>query len=377
MKKWEDIIKDKMEETEEVLPESVLDEFHALRNAASAASEPKRFPFVWVIVPIAAAGLAAILFLHRPVMPENDIRVIQQEQVPVASASSDTDVVDSEQEIQKILRKQKLSGSVFRPGETIVGNRVGEPERPKEPERDSLSERKILNHVDSVVAVPSLFIPEITVDKHVNLNVGQAVGTIAGGGLIAAIVTPFVGGYLKPDNTSLFEGNKQIGAPDFDYLTNESSHYIPLRIGVSTRIPISGNLDLTTGFIYSAYYSKLVYSKTGEKRQVANYIGIPLRLDWTFASGKWIDVYLGGGIACDYNFVATLDGARLGTDGIIFSLLGAGGIQLNANRWLGFYVEPEISYSILPNYHLHTYRSENPLMFSVNSGIRISFGKQK
>ena len=55
MRQWEDIIKDKMEEPEGALPESVFAEFCARREAASAAPAPKRFPLMWAVVP--AVGL--------------------------------------------------------------------------------------------------------------------------------------------------------------------------------------------------------------------------------------------------------------------------------------------------------------------------------
>ena len=66
MRKWEDIVKDKMEEFDEALPDSVFAEFHAIRSSATSAPAPKRFPLAWALVPAVAAGLAAILFLSRP-----------------------------------------------------------------------------------------------------------------------------------------------------------------------------------------------------------------------------------------------------------------------------------------------------------------------
>ena len=53
MRKWEDIVKDKMEEFDETLPESVFVEFHAMRNGAAPDPAPKRFPLVWALVPAA------------------------------------------------------------------------------------------------------------------------------------------------------------------------------------------------------------------------------------------------------------------------------------------------------------------------------------
>ena len=118
------------------------------------------------------------------------------------------------------------------------------------------------------------------------------------------------------------------------------------------------------------------YYVSGEKIQNAHYIGIPVRLDWTLASGRWLDVYLGGGLEADYCLGATLAGERIAKDGFGLSLLGAGGIQLNLTKQIGLYVEPEISWTIPSESRvLQTYRSDNPVMFSLTSGIRFSISK--
>ena len=65
MRKWEDIVKDKLGGYESNLPEDSLAAFHA-RRATAGATKAKRFPLVWAIVPAIAAGLAAVLFLRAP-----------------------------------------------------------------------------------------------------------------------------------------------------------------------------------------------------------------------------------------------------------------------------------------------------------------------
>ena len=89
-----------------------------------------------------------------------------------------------------------------------------------------------------------------------------------------------------------------------------------------------------------------------------------------------LDVYLGGGLEADYCLGATLAGERIAKDGFGLSLLGAGGIQLNLTKQIGLYVEPEISWTIPSESHvLQTYRSDNPVMFSLTSGLRFNIGK--
>jgi hypothetical protein len=74
---------------------------------------------------------------------------------------------------------------------------------------------------------------------------------------------------------------------------------------------------------------------------------------------------------------ATLGGKAIPKDGLSLSLLGAGGVQMNMTKRLGLYVEPELSWRIPSEKNmLQTYRSQHPLMFSVNAGLRINIGEK-
>ena len=77
MRKWEDIVKDKLEGYESNLPEDSLAAFHA-RRTADSATKAKRFPLIWAIVPAFAAGLAAVLLLRKPTVPEEGIQMSPQ-----------------------------------------------------------------------------------------------------------------------------------------------------------------------------------------------------------------------------------------------------------------------------------------------------------
>ena len=82
---------------------------------------------------------------------------------------------------------------------------------------------------------------------------------------------------------------------------------------------------------------------------------------------------------------------ELRRDGFVFSLIGAGGIQLNFNKRIGLYLAPELTWSKPPkkahldfygdivimeegDYRLETYRTAHPFMFTVGTGLRINLG---
>lgn len=145
----------------------------------------------------------------------------------------------------------------------------------------------------------------------------------------------------------------------------KTTHRMPLTVGLSVRTPVSEKLYLTTGLEYSRYTSVYSYSKAGDIKQFDHFVGIPLRLDWVFASSKMFDLYAGAGLKAEWCWT--------GSEGFSTSLLGAGGLQFNLTDWLGIYVEPRLSWKMTLNEPvLETYRSEHPLMFAVATGIRFT-----
>ena len=388
MRNWEDIVKDKIEEPEGALPESVFAEFRARREAAAAATAPKRFPPVWAVVPAVAAGLAAVLLLHKPVVPEGNIQITQQPTAPVTVVTDTTSVGESEQTTpltaQAVTPKALRKDNVKQQEVTTVGNTEPTEEIvvTQSEEETVEPEAKTDETKDTPGNIYSPFKPEVAPARPVKMKVGTAAGLIAGGGLLAAVITPFLGSGMVMDNAPVQEidspGEPGAVTPDpmKDELIGSPSFCFPLRTGLSARIPLAERLSVTTSLEYSLYSSKFTYTLSGEKTQLAHYLGVPVRLDWTLASGRWLDVYIGGGLEGDYCLGATLAGERTAKDGFGLSLLGAGGIQCNLTKRIGLYVEPEISWTIPSESHvLQTYRSDNPLMFSLTSGIRINIGK--
>ena len=397
MRKWEDIVKDKMEEPEGALPESVFAEFCARWEAAMAVPSKRRFPLVWAVVPAVAAGLAAVLLLHKPSVPEGDIQIIQQPSAPVAVVTDTTTVDEPWQTtplIAQVVTPKVARQAVVKPQEVEIVENVEPAEEDTATTIDDKATQADVPQTDMpdtidketpdrpITTTTSPFIPERTKATPVKMKVGPAAGMIAGGGLLAAIIPLIPGAATEMDNAPMADSDKPGGTvvltpdPPKDERTGNAVHYFPLKVGLSARFPISDRLSITTGLDYSWYKSSFTYSVSGEKIQNAHYIGIPVRLDWTFASGRWLDVYLGGGLEGNYCLGATLAGDRVAKDGFSASLLGAGGIQFKITEKLGVYIEPELSWTFTPkNQILESYRTKNPLMFSVSSGLRITIGK--
>ncbi|MBR5101234.1 MAG: hypothetical protein IKX34_08060 [Bacteroidales bacterium] len=388
MKQWEDIVKDKLEGYESTLPEGSLAEFRALREGKAAAPARKVAPWIWGLTAVVAAGLAAILFLRKPSVPEEGIRLIQQSAAPVAMVADST-----------------LLAEPMPPTQLITQTAV----TPKAVRQISIRTREVIKIDQPVEDAPAIvptspFISENNGVKPRTIQVGPAAGVIAGSSLLAAVITPILKAWNPEGNLPTYVHNHAdkpdigLGFPSLDttgiglgaslnpteigggfqdeVITGSPKHYFPLKLGLSTRIPVAGQLYVATGLQYSLYSSSYTLSLSGELKQQVHYLGIPVRLDCVFASGRMLDVYVGGGVLGDICVGASLGGYSLPKDGPSLSVLGAGGVQMNVTKHLGMYVEPELSWRIPSEKHvLQTYRSEHPLMFSVAAGLRINLDK--
>ena len=427
MKTWENIIKDKLERTDAALPESLFTEFLTRLDASGspAVAVPAVRPAAWrrpllrALVPAAAAGLAAFLFLHKPSVPGDGIQVAQQPPAPFAAVA---DTVKSEEPLQS---DNLVSQAITPKAANHYPVHVTEPEttdntQPSEDtaevipaEEGSISETDVVSDPEPSVSAPSPVIPKSTAAKPVELKVAPAAGIVTGGGLLAAALTQFIGsGTQAGTNSASMVNNLETSySGSLATFTDEDSHHFPLfKEGLSVGIPVAPRLKITTGLEYSRYISTSshmmdsfgVHGFQVERKQVAQYLGIPVRLDWSLAKNRLLDVYVGGGAAADYCIGAKMiikytDPAlkdsiqELRRDGFVFSLIGAGGIQLNFNKRIGLYLEPELTWSKPPkkahldyygdivimeegDYRLETYRTAHPFMFTVATGLRINLG---
>lgn len=407
-------------------------------SASAGGSARKRLPLVWALVPAAvAAGLAAVLFLRRPDSTEGGVQAVPQPVLPVADAAlpvaeavEDEAVAAEDSGAESIAAKHESADPVATvssakqqmkavPG-TLVAQAANlqqsqqshesqhsqQPEPAEMPTTDAAPTTPETPTTDAAPPAPptapttpapaaetaspsSPFLPEgaAAARRPVSMKTGLAVGAVAGGGLLAAAATALGSGLFASMDRATPVGSSPETLPPSsasdpsitvdDFPSGHRSHF-PLRAGLSVGIPIAERLKLTTGMEYSLYVTTFTYSLRGDKNQLAHYFGIPLRLDWTLASNKWLDVYLGGGIEGDCCIGATFDGRRrIRREGLAFSLLGAGGVQFNFTDRAGLFLEPRLSWTFpSDNHELETWRTDNPLMFSVAAGIRFNLGNK-
>ena len=387
MEDWIDIVKERLQDAQATLPPNDWEEFEA---SSLPAKRPRVLP--WLIPAVAvAAGLAAVLFLHHPTVPDDGFQVVQQPPASVAVVPDTTDVDEPEMPLpivaHTVTPRVKPAGikpqAVVDVEESSPLEEVVAPEEeeivPQEAKETVQPETKESVSQEPVIPSSSPFVRENTTAKPVRIKVGPAIGAVAGSGLLAALVLPALGANekLQIGDAELFNGGlAYAGYSPTDQVIGSPAHSFPLKLGLSARIPVADRLYVSTGVDYSRYQSTFTYSYFGEQKQLAHYLGVPVRLDWVFAAGRLLEAYVGGGLEGEVCVGASLGGKEISKDGFNLSLQGAGGIQMNVTNRLGIYVEPQVMWRIpTGDSTLETYRSAHSLMFSAATGVRITIGK--
>ena len=377
MKELEDKIKDRLEGYESRLPESDLAEFKSLLDKASSTSTGHNAAYLAWLLPAATAAGLALFFILRPAPGPDPVQVIDggamtaQVADPITvdknyDASATETKPSAVHTVQHLYSRVADREEVQDRSETVI---IAE-EQPVE--ADSCGVESSGNNTNTGSSadndsVPSAFVPTgITENrKPVGMNVGAATAGIVGGSGAIALA-----GLLQPVHTTSPVGTFDIDDPHINAPDEKTAtHRMPLRAGLSLRIPVNERWSLTTGVDYSLYFSKIGYNQ-----QRAHYLGIPVRADYSITRNKWLDVYVGAGVSTDFCVAASVDGCKTAKDGIGIALNGAGGVLFSISDNFGLFLEPTFSWNIpSDNRVLDTYKSEHPCMLSVATGLRVSF----
>lgn len=378
MSRWEDIIKTKLSEFESPLPEACLEEFHARMGRTEDPARGKGLPLFWLYsTAIATVIVAFVFYIHRTDKTLDESSIFAQSAIEIsdseipASGTLET-ILSIRPNIKQVLSEPYDNLSPVHPDSigpaaethTAITADTGTTPIMTEPgfslTKPASATRpiKILKTTGAVLStgLGGLLLVRSGFRSTIDITGGYA--------SYSSAIPGFVAGYSLPDTMDIIE----------------IDHLYPIKTGLSIRIPLSDRLSLTTGAEYSLYRSAFygtIKSSTGYDIdggiQRSHYIGLPLRIDWSYLSGQIFEAYLGGGIKTDFCVGSTYKGKKMRKDGPLFSLQGLTGIQLNASKNLGIYLESGLDWTILSeNMKINNYRKEHPLMLSVSSGIRVT-----
>ncbi|MBR4756953.1 MAG: hypothetical protein IK076_08425 [Bacteroidales bacterium] len=111
--------------------------------------------------------------------------------------------------------------------------------------------------------------------------------------------------------------------------------------------------------------------------QRADYLGIPLHLDWAALQGGNLTLYLGAGGEAWKCIGAKLDGAKRKAGDTYLSAIGLAGLKYDLLKGVGIFLEPQYSHTFLPSgrkdgEYVPSAISDSPDNFSFRVGLSFS-----
>ncbi len=113
----------------------------------------------------------------------------------------------------------------------------------------------------------------------------------------------------------------------------------------------------------------------GNQKWSRNYIMSAFRCvpTGTFLDKKLVTLYVSGGGMIEKCVYGKLGSEKETVKPLQFSVSGAVGVQLNATKRIGIYMEPGVAYFFDDGSDVQTIRKENPFNFNIQAGIRLTY----
>ena len=145
-------------------------------------------------------------------------------------------------------------------------------------------------------------------------------------------------------------------------------HDLPVSFGLTARMELTPRLGVESGIEYT-YLHSTVLSEATRMDQRLHFVGIPVRVDTRLWSRDGIDLYAGLGAKAEKCVAATMGKVKCEEPHLQWSTEAFAGVQYRIAPRAHLYLQPQISYSLTKT-DLVTYRTENPMMFTLNAGLR-------
>lgn len=173
----------------------------------------------------------------------------------------------------------------------------------------------------------------------------------------------YINRILEMDTKAITGSNSSAVPTNISY-----SHSIPLEIGFLLQIPVSHSFAFESGIEYT--YLRSVENNNGVlSRQQLHLIGVPLRINLLFSKTGPFDWYAGAGITVEKCVAASLGKLKCDEPDLQWSADMSVGVQYHLGPHFSLFVQPSANW-YLTETRLITYRTQNPLGFSFQTGLR-------
>ena len=149
---------------------------------------------------------------------------------------------------------------------------------------------------------------------------------------------------------------------------NRYRHDLPVSLGLTARMELTPRVGVESGIEYT-YLHSTVDSEAGRMDQRLHLVGIPVRMDTRLWTRNGLDLYAGIGAKAEKCIAASMGVVDCEEPHLQWSTEAFGGVQYRIVPRAHLYFQPQISYSLTKT-DLVTYRTETPLMFTLNAGLR-------
>lgn len=354
MEEWIEICKKRLREAESQLPPGDRERFE--KEFLPQARSRKPWKLFFFSTASAAAVVVMALFLGRSSL---DVKSEREASLP---ASENERIVS-----ETILDDQLVSESVpsyLNPKQSMVRPSTSFVEK----EQPTLEE----NIKESSIEIPDKQIKSQGTIKE-NIIDDTPASFIMDSEEPQSHVRIAIAPYLKGLKEVQQGGKTKLANPVEGSVTDTKVHHsVPLSFGLEASVILDSRLSLTTGLEVSRYHSVFTNpNKVESIDQKAYYLGLPMRLDYTLWKKGPLSSWIGLGGKVERLLDGRLGAERITDPSYHWSLAGGVGIQYELYPGVGLYLQPEVSYYFKPSeIILHTSRIDNPLMFSVEGGVR-------
>ena len=141
-----------------------------------------------------------------------------------------------------------------------------------------------------------------------------------------------------------------------------------MSLGLTARMELTPRMGVESGIEYT-YLHSTVDSEAGRMDQKLHFVGIPVRMDTRLWTGNGLDLYAGLGVKAEKCIAASMGTVDCEEPRLQWSTGAFAGVQYRIGPRAHLYFQPELSYSLTKT-DLVTYRTETPLVFTLNAGLR-------
>ena len=149
---------------------------------------------------------------------------------------------------------------------------------------------------------------------------------------------------------------------------NRYRHDFPVSLGLSVRMELTPRTGVESGVEYTCLHSS-VDSNVGQMEQQLHFIGIPVRFDTRLWTWNGLDLYAGLGAKVEKCVSASLGKVKCEEPRLQWAAGAFTGVQYRIGPRTHLYFQPEFYYSLTKT-ELNTYLTDNPLVFSLDAGLR-------